>query len=113
MIYPVESADAQNFRERVTVFVLKRIRTMDVSVYDIAYEMGMSERQLYRLAKNLTGCTPAQLVKEVRLQKAYELLLGGTIHKLADVAKQVGFENPNYFAHQFYDRFGKRPTDFF
>lgn len=109
---PAESPEAQTFRERVTAFVLKRVRTMDVSVYDLAYELNMSERQLYRLARNLTGCTPAQLVKEVRLQKAYELLLSGTIYKLADVTKQVGFEDPNYFARQFYERFGKRPIDF-
>lgn len=109
---PNESPEAETFRERITVFVLKRIRNTGVSVYDLAYELGMSERQLYRLAKSLTGCTPAQLVKEVRLQKAYELLLGGTIHKLADVTKQVGFEDSNYFARQFYNRFGKRPTEF-
>lgn len=109
---PIESPEAETLRERVTVFVLKRIKNTGVSVYDLAYELGMSERQLYRLAKSLTGCTPAQLVKEVRLQKAYELLLSGTIYKLADVTKQVGFEDPNYFARQFYDRFGKRPTDF-
>ena len=108
----MESPEAETFRERITAFVLKRIRNTGVSVYDLAYELGLSERQLYRLAKSLTGCTPAQLVKEVRLQKAYELLLGGTIHKLADVTKQVGFEDPNYFARQFYERFGKRPTDF-
>lgn len=109
---PIESPEAETFRERITVFVLKRIRNTGVSVYDLAYELGMSERQLYRLAKSLTGCTPAQLVKEVRLQKAYELLLSGTIHKLADVTKQVGFEDSNYFARQFYNRFGKRPTEF-
>ncbi len=109
---PVESPEAEIFRERITTFVLKRIRSTGVSVYDLAYELGLSERQLYRLAKSLTGCTPAQLVKEVRLQKAYELLLGGTIQKVADLTKQVGFEDINYFARQFYDRFGKRPTDF-
>ena len=109
---PIESPEAETFRERITAFVLKRISSMNVSVYDLAYELSMSERQLYRLAKSLTGCTPAQLVKEVRLQKAYELLLGGTIQKLADVTKQVGFEDPNYFARQFYERFGKRATDF-
>jgi AraC-like DNA-binding protein len=107
-----ESPEAETFRERVRTFVLKRIRTMDVSVYDLAYELSMSERQLYRLSRSLTGCTPAQLVKEVRLQKAYELLLSGAINKLDDVAKQVGFEDANYFARQFHDRFGKRPTDF-
>jgi YesN/AraC family two-component response regulator len=109
---PIESPEAQMFRERIIAFVLKRIRNSGVSVYDLAFELGMSERQLYRLAKTLTGCTPAQLVKEVRLQKAYELLLGGTIQKVADLTKQVGFEDIDYFARQFYDRFGKRPTDF-
>ena len=109
---PLESAEAETFRERVTGFVLKRISNMNVSVYDLAYELGMSERQLYRLAKSLTGCSPAHLVKEVRLQKAYELLLGSTISKLSDVTRQVGFEDPNYFARQFYERFGKRATDF-
>jgi len=109
---PQESPEAETFRERITGFVLKKITNMNVSVYDLAYELGMSERQLYRLSKSLTGCTPAQLVKEVRLQKAYELLLGGTINKLSDVTKQVGFEDPNYFARQFYERFGKRATDF-
>lgn len=109
---PAESPEAQMFRERVVAFVLKRIRNASVSVYDLAFELSLSERQLYRLAKSLTGCTPAQLVKEVRLQKAYELLLGGTIQKVADLARQVGFEDINYFARQFYDRFGKRPTDF-
>ena len=88
------------------------MKTVEVSVYDLAYELSTSERQLYRLSKTMTGCTPAQLIKEVRLQKAYELLLSGTINKVDDVARQVGFENSGYFSRQFYERFGKRPTDF-
>jgi DNA-binding response OmpR family regulator len=116
---PVEQDDisldgkqAEEFKDRIAGFVLERMKTIDVSVYDLAYELGMSERQLYRLAKKLTGCTPAQLIKEVRLQKAYELLLSGTIYKVDDVSKQIGFEDPNYFSRQFYERFGKRPAEF-
>lgn len=108
----VEGKEAEGFRNRVTDFVLERMKRGDISVYDLAFEMAMSERQLYRLSKNLTGCTPAQLIKEVRLQKAYELLLSGSINKLDDVAKQVGFEDPNYFSRQFLERFGKRPVEF-
>jgi signal transduction histidine kinase/DNA-binding response OmpR family regulator len=108
----LESKEAELFKEKIKEFVLTRMKTIDVSVYDLAYELSMSERQLYRLSKKLTGCTPAQLIKEVRLQKAYELLLGGTVYKLDDVARQIGFEDSNYFSRQFYERFGKRPSEF-
>ncbi|MCW3120970.1 MAG: todS [Flavipsychrobacter sp.] len=108
----VESEDAGIFRERVTAFVLGRIKIIDVSVYDLAYELSMSERQLYRVAKKLTGCTPAQLIREVKLQRAYELLISGIIYKIDDVARQVGYEDSNYFSRQFLERFGKRPSHF-
>lgn len=108
----VEGPEADEFRQRVTAVVLTRMKTIDVSVHELANEMAVSERQLYRLAKSLTGCTPAQLIKEVKLQRAYELLLTGDIYKVEDVAKQVGFEDANYFSRQFLERFGKRPTQF-
>ncbi|GAA4466758.1 hypothetical protein GCM10023093_21360 [Nemorincola caseinilytica] len=109
---PLESNEAETFKERISEFVLARMKTIDVSVYDLAYELGMSERQLYRFAKRVTGCTPAQLIKEVRLQKAYELLVSGSVHKVEYAAKQVGFDDASYFSRQFYERFGKRPADF-
>jgi len=109
---PAESLEATEFREKIKSFVLARMKTIEVNVYDLAYEMGLSERQLYRNAKNLTGCTPAQLIKEVRLLKAYELLLGGSITKIEYLSRQVGFEDPGYFSKQFLERFGKRPAEF-
>ena len=108
----VDSKEADEFRNRIREFVLSRLKNINVSVYDLAYELGVSERQLYRFAKSLTGYTPAQLIKEVRLQKAYELLVSGEINKIEDVAKRVGFESAGYFSRQFFDRFGKRPTEF-
>jgi YesN/AraC family two-component response regulator len=104
--------DASEFKNKVTTFVLARMKTFNISVYDLASELAVSERQLYRLAKSLTGYSPAQLIKEIRLQKAYELLASGTINKVEDVARQVGFEDSNYFSLQFLSRFGKRPAAF-
>ena len=108
---PADSKEADEFRLNITEYVLARIKNTNVSVYDLAYEMARSERQLYRLAKSLTGCTPAQLIKEVRLQKAYELAISGTIFKIEDLAQRVGFEGSSYFAKQFFERFGKRVSD--
>jgi signal transduction histidine kinase/DNA-binding response OmpR family regulator len=109
---PAESTEADVFRNKIKELVLSKIKHINVSVFDLAYELAMSERQLYRTAKSLTGCTPAQLIKEIRLQKAYELLLSGDIYKVEDVANRVGFETPAYFSKQFLERFGKRPVEF-
>jgi len=106
-----ESADAEALRNKITAYVLSRLKNTAVSVYDLADELCVSERQLQRLTRRLTGCSPAQLIKEVRLQKAYELLIAGQIQKVDDVARQVGFESSSYFSRQFAERFGKRPTE--
>lgn len=106
------SGEADEFRQKVKEYVLARIKSINVSVTDLAYELAMSERQLYRLSKKLTGYTPAQLIKEIRLQKAHELLISGDIYKVEDVCRRVGYEKAGYFAQQFYERFGKRPSEF-
>ncbi|MEJ0034205.1 MAG: helix-turn-helix domain-containing protein [Bacteroidota bacterium] len=74
--------------------------------------LAMSERQLYRKAATLTGMTPGQLIKEIRMKIAYRLLLQRSVVKVADLAKKVGFESPSYFSKQFQERFGKRPSEF-
>jgi len=112
-VAPPGSADAEEFRGKITAYVLSRINDMNLSVDDLAATLFLSKRQLYRMSKSLTGFTPAQLIKEIRLQRAYELLVQGNITKLEDVCNRVGYEKTSYFAQQFYERFGKRPTDFF
>ncbi len=109
---PVDSKQADEFRAKINELVLARIKNFNVTVFDLAYEFSLSERQMYRLAKSLTGCTPAQLIKEARLQKAYEMLLNGEVRKVETLAKAVGFDNINYFSKQFLERFGKRPAEF-
>ena len=109
-----DTKEEDEFRKTITEYVVKRVRDTNISVYDLAYELSVSERQLFRMAKSLTGCSPAQLIKEVRLQQAYELLIGGhvKIYKVEDVARRVGYESAGYFAQQFFERFGKRPSEF-
>ena len=108
----IDSNEAGDFKNKVTEFVLKRLKNTEVLVDDLAADLAMSRRQLYRMAQGLTGCTPTKLIKEVRLQKAYDSLTSGNISKLDEVAGQVGFETTAYFSKQFYERFGKKPAEF-
>jgi signal transduction histidine kinase/DNA-binding response OmpR family regulator len=104
--------EAAEFKAKLQKYVLARMKKHEVTVYDVAYEFSLGERQLHRLAKSLTGCTPAQLIKEVKLQKAYELAINREVSKVETLAREVGFENVSYFTRQFAERFGKRPSEF-
>lgn len=75
--------------------------------------LGYSKSTLYRKLKSLTGMTTSNLIKDVRLKMAYELLnkKGGT--RISDIAYMVGFNDPKYFAICFKKEFGKLPSELF
>jgi DNA-binding response OmpR family regulator len=108
---PTGPAEDELFIEKVRVFVEAHAGNTVLGIGDLCHHIAMSERQLYRKAATLTGMTPAQLIKEVRMKIAYRLLLERRVSKVDDLAKRVGFENVSYFSRQFEERFGRRPTE--
>ncbi|MEQ9298014.1 MAG: response regulator [Cyclobacteriaceae bacterium] len=92
-------------------FVESKIDNSKLKVADIAYHLGVSERQLYRKLNTLTGLTPAQFLNEVRLQYARKLLINKKYQKVEPLATAVGFSSGAYFSKLYYERFGKRPVE--
>ena len=76
----------------------------------LAREMEMSERQLQRKLKALTGQSPADFVRQYRLSKSRDYLLAG--YSVRDTAKAVGFGSQAYFAHCFKAAYGTTPTQY-
>jgi AraC-like DNA-binding protein len=107
-----DNAAADELREKIRSAVVDKISKVDLSIAEVAESLQLSERQLFRYAKSLTGSTPAQLIKEIRLLTAYDLLVTGEVQKLEDLARRVGYEHLSYFSKQFMERFGRRPTEF-
>jgi transcriptional regulator GlxA family with amidase domain len=60
--------------------------------------------------KALTGISPVELLREMRLQRGYTLLLT-TTKSVSEIAFEVGFNTPSYFSNCFKKQFGKYPTD--
>jgi signal transduction histidine kinase/DNA-binding response OmpR family regulator len=85
---------------------------LPLQVGDLVEAAAMSERQLFREIKRLTGLTPNQYIQEVRLQKARHLLQHRAYGTLSEVAYAVGFETPSYFTRVFEQHFGKHPSEY-
>ncbi len=80
-------------------------------VPQLASATDMSQMQLYRKLKALTGKTPSQFIRSYRLHRALELLKSGELN-VSEVAYDVGFSDPSYFSRMFHKEFGKNPSSF-
>ena len=83
------------------------------STSDWAAKIHLSERQLQRKLKELTGLSPYQYLIHLRLTEARNLLEDGSFQTVAEVAYQVGFSNPTAFSRNFQKQFGRLPSTYF
>ncbi len=70
---------------------------------------GMSRASLHRHFVALTGLSPIQYQKQLRLQEARQLLLAGD-HSASDVAFAVGYESASQFSREYLRQFGAPPA---
>jgi YesN/AraC family two-component response regulator len=76
----------------------------------LAKKLLISESQLYRKLKAITGKSTALFIRSIRLQKAKELLQNEDLN-ISQVAYEVGFSNPSWFSTAFKEEFGYSPSE--
>jgi transcriptional regulator GlxA family with amidase domain len=84
-----------------------------LSVTWLADQLHLSERQLLRRLRELTGLSPQQYIAEMRLQKARGLLERGAFRTVAEAAYAAGFGHPKVFSRAYRARFGRLPSVYF
>ncbi len=82
-----------------------------VSVADVAAGVGLSVRQLQEVVRVRFGLTPMQLLREIRLERARELLSSGVAPTVAAAAMDVGCAHLGRFAAAYRQRFGELPSE--
>ena len=101
----------KGFAERFRALIDQRMHESELSVEDLAADMGLGRSQLYRKVKALTGNSPVELLRQARLKRAAELLTR-TEKAVGEVAYEVGFSSPGYLTKCFREYFGVSPTDY-
>ncbi|WP_196065134.1 hybrid sensor histidine kinase/response regulator transcription factor [Bacteroides cellulosilyticus] len=74
--------------------------------------MGISKSTMHRKLKSLTGMTASNLIKDVRLKTAREMLKKKGSPRISEIAYAVGFNDPKYFSTCFKKEFGMLPRRF-
>ena len=99
----------KKFAERLMEIVERQLGNPKFSVDDFAVEMGMGRTAFYKKVRGVTGYTPNEYVRIVRMKKAATLLLEGNFN-VSEVAYMVGVNDPFYFSKCFKQQFGISPS---
>ena len=99
-----------DFLKKITAVVEENIANEQFGVAELADEAGMSRSNLLRKIKKLTGLSVSLFIRQIRLEKAMELLREGSL-TVSEVAFQVGFGSTSYFIKCFHDQYGYPPGE--
>ena len=82
----------------------------DLTIQQIAEELGVSYSNLRKLFKEHTGLSPATYQQELRLLRAKELLTTTEL-SIKEIAYRLNFESPDYFSAKFKAKMGIKPSE--
>ena len=77
-------------------------------VADLAHLAGMSQSSFHEHFKAVTGTTPLQYQKDLRMIEARNLLESG-VSSVSGAGFEVGYESPNHFSRDYSRKFGCSP----
>ncbi len=91
--------------------IFKHYERSDLSVEYLADLMATNRSHFQRKVKSLTGYSPSDLIKYVRLEKAKEFLQDKK-GNVTEVAYMCGFSTQSYFTRCFTEHFNRPPSEF-
>jgi signal transduction histidine kinase/DNA-binding response OmpR family regulator len=106
-------SETGNQLQKIIEHVKSRLDDNSFTVTDLADAVGYSERQLRRIIKKEKGVTPNALIRELRLLGARKLLELEQYSTVSEVMYACGFKSQGHFAKSYYERFGKKPSEYF
>ena len=104
----VTSVD-EKFIKKALEIVEKNISNPEFSVEELSRELAVSRVHLYKKLVSLTGKTPIEFIRIMRMKRAAQLLEKSQMN-VSEVAYQVGFNDPKYFTKYFKMEFNILPS---
>lgn len=108
---PVVESDNEKFLEKILQFIEDNLTSPLLSVEELSRHMGMSRGSLYSKVLEMTGETPVEFIRSVKLEKAAVLLEKSDMN-VGQICYSVGFATPNYFARAFKAKFNMLPSEY-
>ncbi len=104
---PIDEA----FITKAVALIEEHLSDTSFSVEELSRAMFMSRVALYKKLLSLTGKAPLDFIRAVKIKKAMQLMQK-TQKNMGEIAYEVGFNDPKYFAKLFKKEVGKSPSEY-
>ncbi|MDO4274549.1 MAG: response regulator [Eubacteriales bacterium] len=109
----LQKIDSEKSKERINLIknYVDKHYTEDISLEALGKLIGVSEAYMSQFFKQQTGITFKAYIRNLRMEKAKEMLLSGSV-KIHDIGTKLGYSSTPYFCLVFKHYFGETPTEF-
>ncbi len=92
-------------------YILDKIDDLSLNIEGICKDLGISRAHFYRKIKLMTGKSPSEYIRMIRLNEAAKILSTEN-YSISEVGYKVGFNSPSYFSISFKKQFKLNPVEF-
>ena len=103
------NSSEQEFLDNLLDITDNRLVDFEFGVDCLSKEIGFSKPQLYRRVTAITGRSPVNFIRDLRMNKALSLIKENKFN-ISQIALEVGYNNPSYFSKCFQEKFGIKPS---
>lgn len=108
---PLDEVPEHEFIAKARLLVEQHLGESEYGVEQLASDLCMERTGFYKKLKSLSGITPVSFIRNVRLQRAADMLKDGKL-SVNEVAEITGFGSPSYFAKCFKKAYGVLPSEY-
>ena len=108
---PEMSPNDRKFMDKLLELMEKNMDNGDLVVDDLVQELAVSRSVFFKKLKTLTGLAPIEFIKEMRINRAVQLIETGE-YSMTQISYMVGINDPRYFSKCFKQKMGMTPTEY-
>jgi DNA-binding response OmpR family regulator len=101
----------KDFLTKLVAVIDENISETSLNAVLLEKTFNMSKMQLYRKLKTMTGMTPGEFIKHIRLKQAANLLVSTSLN-VTEIFYRTGFNNQSYFFREFRKRYNCAPNEY-
>lgn len=100
----------QEFLDNLVRYIEKNYNNTELTINHLAEFSCVSRTVFYNKVKTLTGISPVEFLRQIKLKIAAQMLENG--YNVSEAAINIGFNDTRYFSRQFKELYGESPSQY-